>query len=277
MSSGGYFEPVSRLLTFGAADWDDWEDYSQFKFTSENIPELIRMGTDEHLLLDEDVSDEAVWAPMHAWRALTQLYAVEAIPPMVKLFSLIEESESDLISEGLLDVIVAFGPPAIEPLTKFLFEEKDGSSGLVAAGESLSHISGNHPEYRDRIVHIITATLEARGPANPKDINGFWIADLLDLNAVESYPVIKQAFDEGRVNERIAGDLEEVEIELGLRTERSTPSPFAPFQEAMRLGFAPKRHDPDMFSIPTSNKDTAKKKAKRKQERKSRKKNRKKI
>ena len=39
-----YTEPVSRLLTFGEADWDEWEDYFQFGFSEEHIPELIRLA-----------------------------------------------------------------------------------------------------------------------------------------------------------------------------------------------------------------------------------------
>jgi hypothetical protein len=218
-----YTETVSRLLTFGIADWDEWDDYTKFGFTGEHIPELIRMGTDRHLLLDEDVDEFEMWAPMHAWRALSQMQAKESIASLVPMLALSDQTEGNLISEGLQDVLQSFGPAAIPPLAGFLVEAGDDSSGLVGASETLSHIGEKYPEYRQQIIQIITAALEARYATNEPDVNGFWIADLLDLKAVESYPVIKKAFEEDMVDPRIAGDLEEVEIELGLRKERSTP------------------------------------------------------
>ena len=46
-----------------------WDDYSEFDFAKDHIPELIRLGTDRHLLVDvEDVDEDEMWAPMHAWR-----------------------------------------------------------------------------------------------------------------------------------------------------------------------------------------------------------------
>jgi preprotein translocase subunit SecA len=48
---------------------------------------------------------------------------------------------------------------------------------------------------------------------------------LLDLKAVESINAIRAAFDADPVDISIAGDKEDVEIELGLREKRATPKP----------------------------------------------------
>jgi hypothetical protein len=100
-----YENPISELLEFGEADWREWDDYSAFGFTQEHIPELIRLGKDRALIVDVD-NDElnyaALWAPMHAWRALVQMQATEAIFPLLDVFDWVDQSDSDLISEGLL-------------------------------------------------------------------------------------------------------------------------------------------------------------------------------
>jgi hypothetical protein len=270
MNSMDYSEPVSRLLTYGEADWDEWDDYASFGFTGEHIPELIRLGTDHHLLVD-DVDEPAMWAPMHAWRVLAQMYAPEAIAPLVQVLALVDETDSDLISEGLQDVLERFGPAAIDPLTDFLFEAEDGNGGLIGASEVLAHIGKEYPEHRDLMVQFITTALEARYTRNAPMINGFWVSDLLELHAVESYPVIKKVYDAGMVDPMVADDLEDLEIELGLREDLTTPRPLTPFQRAMGLGMG---FDP--FPPVPSKKLTKKEKAKHKQEKKSRKKNRKK-
>ena len=276
MNSTGYTEPVSLLLTYGEANWDEWDDYAPYGFTNEHVPQLIRLGTDRHLLVDDDVDEAAMWAPMHAWRVLAQMKAPEAIAPLVRVLALLDESDSDLIGEGFQDVLESFGPAAIEPLAGFLVEAEDGNGGLVGAGEALSKIGTAHLEHRDRIVEILGTAFEARYLSNDPMINGFWIADLLDLHAVESYPVIKAAYEAKAVDPMVSGDLEDVEIELGLREKRKTPRPLTPFQRAMGLGLERGLSTPEPFPFITTPKVEKKEKNKRKQEKKSRKKNRKK-
>jgi hypothetical protein len=270
-----YSEPVSRLLTYGEADWDEWDDYTEFGFTGQHIPELIRLGTDRHLLVDDDVDDVAMWAPMHAWRVLAQMYALESIAPLVQVLSLVDESNSDLINEGFRDVLERFGPVAIDPLASFL-TESGAEGGLIGASEALAHIGKDHPEHRDRTVQIITAALDTRYVQNDPMVNGFWISDLLDLQAVESYPIIQKAYEAGAADPMICGDLEDVEVELGLLEERKTPRPLTPFQHAVGLGLERGSRKPKPFLQIDADKIAKKEKVKRKQEKKSRKKNRKK-
>jgi hypothetical protein len=276
MEAKSYSEPVSRLLTYGEADWSEWADYSGLGFKEEHIPELIRLGTDAHLLLDDVDESESFWAPMHAWRVLELMNSTEAVGPLVELFDLDDQSDSDLISEGLLDVIVRYGPAAIDHLANFLLETRHEGGGLVGAGEALARIGNQHPEHRDRIVQLISAALEARYAGNAPDINGFWICDLMDLKAVESYPVIAKAFEEETVDFTIVGDLEDVQVELGLLEKRKTRRPDSAIERAFRLGLERGSKPPKPFaSIPMSKADK-KEKAKQKQAKKSRKKNRKK-
>lgn len=263
-----YNEPVSTLLSFGEADWDEWDDYSGLGFTEEHIPELIRLGTDRRLLTDdEDVGYDEVWAPMHAWRVLAQLQASEAVTPLAQVLDWSEDSDGDLINEGLTDALEEFGEPVIEPLTAFINEAGHKAPGYIGASEVMARVVERHPEYRERVVAGISSALEAHFERNDEDVNGFWLADLLDLKAVESYPIIKKVFEANRINVRIAGDLEDVEIEFGMRTKRDTPGPNLPLPyDFMRLlRDDHNRHQQKM----------KKEKNKRKHEKKSRKRNRK--
>lgn len=54
-------------------------------------------------------------------------------------------------------------------------------------------------------------------------LNGILVACLLDLNATEAMDGIRGLFDKNCVDLTVAGDLENVEIELGFRDQRSTP------------------------------------------------------
>ena len=84
-SKTSYQQPVDKLLTCGMNGWitpDKWPDYRKLGIGPEHIPDLIRMATDEELNEANEQNTE-VWAPMHAWRALGQLRAVEAIEPLL--------------------------------------------------------------------------------------------------------------------------------------------------------------------------------------------------
>ncbi len=268
-----YEKPVSELLEFGEADWTEWDDYSAFGFSQKHIPELIRLGKDRALIIgvdDAELGYAALWAPLHAWRALVQMQASEAIFPLLDVFDWTDEVDSDLISEGLSNAFQKFGSPVIEPLAMFLHEPYHKMWAYVSASEILGRIGVKHPETRDRVIEIITAALDEKYEHNDGDINGYWISDLLDLKAVESYPVIKKAFDAKNVNLRIAGDLEDVELEFGMREKRDTPAPNTPISpDLMRIL-------QEMDAAKQDGKKSRKEKNKQKQAKKSRKRKRKK-
>jgi hypothetical protein len=278
-----YTEPVSKLLSLGELDWDEWDDYSRFSYTKAHVPELIRLGTDRHLLIDDDIDDDEMWAPMHAWRVLAQMQAVESIAPLAQALDWSSESDSDLINEGLTDVLEEFGEPAVDPLTKFINDSGHNEFGYINASEVLANIAGRHPECRERVVASISAALEAHFERNDEDVNGFWLADLLNLKAVESYPIIKKVFEAKKINVRVAGDLEDVEIEFGMREKRDTPPPNVPLSPDLlrRLTTPPTRGMDELLEqrakdeLKRFQQKAKKEKNKRKQEKKSRKKNRK--
>jgi hypothetical protein len=56
-------------------------------------------------------------------------------------------------------------------------------------------------------------------------LNAFLINSLVALRAVEAAPVIEAAFAANAVDLSIQGDWEEVQIKLGLLTQRLTPRP----------------------------------------------------
>jgi len=141
-----------------------------------------------------------MWAPMHAWRILAQMRAVEAIAPLAQVLDWSEESDSDLINEGLTNVFEEFGEPAIEPLILFINEAGHKESGYISVSEVMSHIAEKQPECRGRVITNISSALDAHFERNDEDVNGFWLADLLDLNAVESYPIIKKVFEAKKIN-----------------------------------------------------------------------------
>jgi HEAT repeat protein len=240
--STSYPDPVVRLLTYGdCRNFRQWPNYLDLGLTREQIPDLIRMATDPELNWADSESLE-VWAPIHAWRALGQLQAEEAMRPLMELFQEVEES--DWVIDELPEVYGMIGPQAIPPLAQYLFDSSHGTEARITAGRCLERIGSMHPDAREECVSVLTRELR-RFQTNEPDLNGCLISDLIDLKAVESISVIREAFAHDRVDLFISGDVEDVEIELGLRAERATPAPrFSFFPAVPRARAKVGRNDP---------------------------------
>ncbi len=266
-----YTAPVDVLITLGEdpAREYPWPDYLQYGLTSEHIPDLIRMATDYDLNWAR-ADDPKVFAPLHAWRALGQLRAEAAIEPLLPLFHVLADNE--WTSEELPDVYALIGPVAIPALAAYLQDESHDFYARSLAMASLEKIGTQTPGVRDQCVAILTRQLE-KFDQQGEDLNGFLVSSLVILKAVEAAPVMARAFAADKVDDMIMGDWEDVQIQLGLLTERTASKPdklplfprdFSTDQsESDRFPFAPK-------------KDAKKEKSKRKQEKQSRKANQKK-
>jgi uncharacterized protein len=81
-------------------------------------------------------------------------------------------------------------------------------------------------------------------------LNGLLIGCLLDLDAAEAIDDIRRYFAKDCVDITCAGDLEEVEIELGFRSERSTPKPdYAALYGFDLLDALEKRENGDILDV----------------------------
>lgn len=269
-----YIEPVSTLLKLGRPE-TAWQDYSVFGIKREDIPELLRLVQDNEIRFleppkdfpdDEDFPDW--YAQIHAWRALAQLKAEEAIPVMLGILRQIDEDDDDWLSSDAHLIFGLIGPAAIESLKRYLADENNPTYARSTTGSSLAEIGKRYPEERERCIQGIAAVLE-KYATNDEGLNGFLIGDLIDVKAVDQIDLIKKAFEANAVDEMINGDVEDVQIEMGLLEKRITP------ERPLRFSrFAPET-DEFFASTSKSGKTAKKEKKKRKQEKKSRKKNRK--
>jgi hypothetical protein len=270
MPIADYPPPVDKLLTFGdCRKLPEWPNYPDLGLGPEHIPDLIHMAVDEELNRADSDSLE-VWAPIHAWRALGQLHAEAAIEPLISLFRTIDEDDNEWAGEELPLVFGMIGPAAIPALTTYLADPSHRLYARIAAISSLQRIAEMHPETRAECVTILTRRLEEGAEADPI-LNGFLLASLLDLKAVESLPVIERALVADWIDESVAGDWEDVQIEFGLKEQRETPR--RPLWSPPPLPPEPGFDSSNV--IAHQHKAKTKARAKRKQEKKSRRKNRK--
>jgi hypothetical protein len=230
--TANYPPPIDKLLTLGdPRDETNWPDYLALGISAEHVPDLIRMTLDEELRWADSESKE-VWANLHAWRALGQLRAQAAIEPLLQLLPRIDEDEDDWVDMELPKVYGMIGPAALPALVKFLANKSNGLYAHTAAASSIKEIAKWFPVSRADCVAAIARQME-RFAENDPALNGFLLADLLDLGAVEAAPVIQRAFAAKRIDESIAGDWEDVQIEFKMKNERTAPRAPTELSETM--------------------------------------------
>ncbi len=220
MSISDYQPPVAELLNYGnCRNYQEWPNYIQeLNLEEKHIPELIKMVTDEELNQADSDSRE-VWSPVHAWRALGQLKASEALEP---LLGLLNNRDDDWISTDFPKLCTLIGVEAIPFLKEFLADSSNHFYARSDAAESLVAISNEYPETRESNITAIAGELEKFRDNNPI-FNGFLISNLVDLKAVETINIIEQAFKANLVDTFIMGDWEDVQVEFGLKTREEVP------------------------------------------------------
>ncbi len=228
MNERSYSDPVKKLLQLGMPEGDEWPNYLAMGVTPEHIPELIELVGDEELRWVDEGEEEAdlleANAQIHAWRALGQLKAEQAIPALIGILHQADDYDDEWAGEELMGVFALIGPAAIGPLAAYLADLGNKPYARGIACESLKDMAEAYPEKRAACVTGLAAALQLY-ERNDKTLNAFIIFDLVDLKAVEHLGLIEEAFENDRVDMMVGGDFEDVQIELGLLEERKTPSP----------------------------------------------------
>ena len=222
-----YTEPASKLLKLDVPD-EPWLDYSTLGITREDIPQLIRMAEDHEMRImqppadfpeDEDLPEW--YAQIHAWRALGQLKAQEAIPVILGILHQVDDEDDDWIGEDADEVFALIGPTAIRPLAEYLADNTNGLFAPSMRQIPCMRLGKPTPKPGMNAWEILASVLE-NYKENDEGLNGFIVYDLVRLRATEHIDLIEKTFKSDNVDEMITGDFEDVQVELGLIEKRIT-------------------------------------------------------
>ena len=215
-----YSIPVRQLLSLGKPE-DEWRDYKQLGLSPENVPDLIRMAVDEQLN-NAPTEGDSIWAPVHAWRALGQMGAADAVTPLLSLFQRIDKCDDDWAQSDIPKALAQIGMAALEPAANYLADVTHDEWARIAAADTLGQIGRAKPDLRAECVTKLAAQLKKYSEQS-ESLNAFLVSPLWDLRAVEVMPLIELAYAANCVDESVLGDVEDVQIHFGLKTKRERP------------------------------------------------------
>lgn len=215
--------PVDRLLKLGAepARRRTWPNYLTLGLENRHVPALIRMAVDP--ALHATAAREArAWAPLHAWRALGQLQASDAAGPLILLLQ--REMESEWVLDEIPAVLGMIGPPSLRGATMLLFDEGADEEVRIAMADAITAVAFHYPDRREEAAAVLAKQLEDWSRQSRR-LNACLVGDLVDLQATEAAPLMEAAYAAGAVDVGIMSDWEDVQVDLGLIPERTTPYP----------------------------------------------------
>ncbi len=219
----GYSGPATALLDYGKGEdrhfGEPWQDYLALGLTEADVPELVRMVEDRNF--DRlPASDNRVWAPLHAWRVLALLNAAEVVEPLLR--RLAESPDDDWLTGDIAQVFAMLGPSVLPNIERFMADEAIDEMVRICMPESLREIARDHPEVDGACGDMMVRQLMLHERNRPV-LNAFLIMCLCDLGRGDAIDLIREAYASDHVDLTVFGDLEDAELQLGLRTKRDTP------------------------------------------------------
>ncbi len=218
---------LEKLRTLGQAfEGGDGVDYSGLGFTECDAPALLALAKGEHLK-DSQADDEEGWdadydVMIHAARALASLRNVEHLDSLLDLLRRADRDDDEFFLEEFPFWIELMGGVAAPVLREQLARRGETEGFRIAVLEALE---GKlvHQEGKGELAAVLVELLETGHP--DYGFNAFAVRTLINLGAEAYIDVFGKAFAADVVDLGVCGDLEDIEVELGIRESRETARP----------------------------------------------------
>lgn len=218
---------LAKLLTLPEPDFD-WEPGKDstllaLDFTPDDAADLIAIANFKHIPDHLDsVSTDADWhAATSAYRALAELDDPAHLEVFLGLTKLPKTADDDLLTEDLIAIIPRYGEAAVDPCLTAMEDQTINENDRTLHTEILEELATSGHR-KDQIIQRFASYLEQKHFT--RNLNACIVAALVDLEATSAIESIRACYRANLADITMNGDLEEVELDLGLRDARSSES-----------------------------------------------------
>ena len=237
-----YDGKVAKLLHLGRKSLRGREKISYvdaFGFTEEDIPQLMALAQDEDIYGFDysDIPDdegEEFYGVIHAWNALSEM----KVPEFKRWYLKTLEETDDEYDDWRFDKFVELMTPFFDKALFDYFIEKIMDPDVfiwtrIVYTEAVEEMLEKEIAPLSKIDPMVEKVLNE---SDDGILNAFIIGICAKFQLTHHHALIKACFERDTVDIMHMGDLEDVEIEMGLRKERETPRPsFFPFPDDLDL------------------------------------------
>jgi hypothetical protein len=219
-----YSEKIQALFELGREPLmssNKRPDYEKLGFIKEDIPELIKLAIDMYYdgFYDEEYEnqvDRFFYATIYAVEILGKLEAIEAIEPFLE--KLYYDEDNEFFSESMPSFFANVGVDSIEILQEHI---KGRDEIRFILFEVFKNIVKQHPQTEDLISSFLMDYITTT--KSDSTHLAFALLALVDCSNDTYIEFMREVFKTKDVDLSIGGDIESIEIRLGLREKRETP------------------------------------------------------
>ncbi len=201
--------------------------YLELGFDENDIDLLTQLVFDEEInsLPFTDKNEGKIFAPIHAVMVLAKLKAKEPFYRLIEGLEIFGEDD-DYFRNTVLYYLKEIGADFFDVLIWYFLDRKNGIYNRMLVFEALENIVEKQSDEKldDVLEEAILEYLKRDDELND-GLNAFAIFALVDLSDDTHIELIREVFKTKPVDVWYDGDLEEIEMRLGLRTKRDTPKP----------------------------------------------------
>jgi hypothetical protein len=224
-----YSDKLRELFELGREplmNQTDLEIYTKFNFVEDDIDELIDLALDEsYNFIDYDKfekeSDRVFYATIHAVNVLGMLKAKRASVPLLERMER-EEGLEDFFNDVIINFFNNLGEEGLDDIENYIFNNPQ-SQEIITIIDALGHILKNNTHLFGRIEEILVKYL--KNSKTESSGLAFAIHLLIEYSQDKHIDLIRETFKSKDVDIFFAGDLEDIEIKLGLREKRESEKP----------------------------------------------------
>ena len=200
--------------------------YLELGFDESDIDLLIDLVFDKEInaLPFTSKNEGKIFAPIHAVMILTKLKAKK---PFYRLLEALEIfDENDYFRNAILYYLKNVGFDFTDELITYFLDRENSIDNRSLILEALEEIVEKESDKKlNKLLEKALVAYLKRDDEFDDGTNAFAIFALIDVSGAAHIDLIRQVFKTKPVDVWYDGDLEEIEMRLGLRTKRDTPKP----------------------------------------------------
>jgi len=221
---------VAKLLKLGRDDLMRSNENNRlfvkkFGFAKEDIPQLLQLAQDMELFefeydyLNDDEIDES-FGVVYSWYILSELESPEFKGILIKM---LENGDEDNYNDWILDDFYILIWPYIDGMypyfAKAVVDTEHSTWVRSSYFQTIEEMVKNNEVSLEEVKKLLQTILKE---SQNEVLNAHVISFCVDNDLQEYHQLIKECFQRDAVDLMFMGDLEDVEIRMGIREQRVT-------------------------------------------------------
>ena len=216
---------LKKMQSFTPDDLMRTEEFTpnyleELDISKDDIDGLIEIALDMDLELTNANEEKDRYIPCHALQTLGQLETLKPFEDILERMDFF--SDDDYYISAVSYYLQKVGKHRIDRLFEYFLDQSNDKRNRLSILEVLEKFMEEGSEFNQKLEETLLVYLK-RDDELDDFMNASAIFDLIDLSGAKHIDFIREVFDKKPVNIFYDGDLEDIEMRLGLREKRSKP------------------------------------------------------